>query len=118
MAVHVTNFRNSKSLYNTIHHFRKTLNGNKIYDPYLVNRAKPSVPELVQFREEIRRNLQSSELKKQVPRLLAVVGIISGGGGSAASQSLLQAAAEIGEKPHSGICYRTPNDFCSKFLVF
>lgn len=76
------------------------------------------MPELVHFREEIRRNLQSSELKKQVPRLLAVVGIISGGGGSAASQSLLQAAAEIGEKPHSGICYRTPNHFCSKFLVF
>lgn len=60
--------------------------------------------ELIDLGEEIGGDLQSTELEEEVPRLGGfVVCFVVGGGSAAAPESLLQAGAEKGEKPHLGI---------------
>lgn len=59
--------------------------------------------ELIELGEEIGGGLQSTELEEEVPRLGGgVVGFVVGGS-AAASEFLLQAGAEKGEKPHQGM---------------
>lgn len=60
--------------------------------------------ELIELGEEIGGDLQSTELEEEVPRLDGgVLGFFVGGSAAAASESLLQAGAEKGEKPHQGM---------------
>ena len=55
---------------------KMTLKEDQIHETYLVDRTKPSMPELIDFGEEISGGLQRAELEEQV-ETVAVVGSIS-----------------------------------------
>lgn len=80
------------------------LNEHYIHETYLVDRTKPTMPELIELGEEISGDLESAEVEEQV-ETVAVAGSICFviPGAAAALQPPLQARAEKRKETHGGI---------------